>query len=432
MTREFESHLRPFERAGARWLLGIGAALLWLHFAVLDRTAIDDDAYFAAALDHASLWQFLRERYLTWSGRLPMDGLAALLMHHLWLWRVANVAMVALLCASVARLGFGDALPRATGLACAFAILLLMPPPVLREAAWWVTGSLNYLWPVALGTWAMVALFERRPRSAAHWFALGCAAGFAAYCEQMALAMLAIGVPRWWQLWRNGRAGPGDAWMLAALVVNAAVNFGAPGAQHRFSMETVRWFPDYDLLATIDKLHLGLDLIATTMARHSNLLVPLMLGATMALVRRAPVAPGVRNGLFAGMAGLAVLLLVRRVTALSASDGASVMDAVSLAMTLFGVGCLAIGAGVVLAHARGAAWFAWAMAAGSGTIAAVAFSPTVFASGTRTRFVCLVVMTVVACRLVASVRAQFGDRVFRRTMAVAGVVAAVRLAELLT
>jgi len=39
---------------------------------------------------------------------------------------------------------------------------------------------------------------------------------------------------------------------------------------------------------------------------------------------------------------------------------------------------------------------------------------------------------VVACRLLASVRAQFGDRVFRRTMAVAGVVAAVRLAELLT
>ena len=47
------------------------------------------------------------------------------------------------------------------------------------------------------------------------------------------------------------------------------------------------------------------------------------------------------------------------------------------------------------------------MLAGWASLAAVAFSPTVYASGERTRFVACAVMLVVTCRLIAHARNRF-------------------------
>ena len=72
----------------------------------------------------------------------------------------------------------------------------------------------------------------------------------------------------------------------------------------------------------------------------------------------------------------------------------------------------AIGALVLcVAHAierdnrREAAWFAWSMCVGLGTLAAMAFSPTVHGSGARTGFVACVALLVGTCRMLAMVRA---------------------------
>ena len=51
--------------------------LCLLHFAVFDRRPDMDDAYFPDALDRQTLVEFLLDRYLHWSGRLPIDAAAA-------------------------------------------------------------------------------------------------------------------------------------------------------------------------------------------------------------------------------------------------------------------------------------------------------------------------------------------------------------------
>lgn len=434
---------RGVPRATAAACAAMALALAWLHFGVLDRDLAQiDDGYFAVALDDRSLWTFLGERYLTWSGRLPIDALSVLLMNHVWIWRIGNVGMVLLLCACVAKLGFGERLSPAAGLACAFALLWCMPPPVLHDGAWWVSGSFNYLWPAASGLYALQSMFDVRPRAAWRWVLPACAAGFAAYAEQVAIALFLIGVPRaaWWA--RSQRVHAGHVAILACLSINAAINFGAPGAQARFDIDLARFFPDYDTLGLVDKLHLALGLVAGMLTRSSNFLAMLLVGATAALLVHAPMARGLRIALLAGLAALACAWLLPILTmpiegwgkriaiaGVSAANGAAPMRSVALAVASYGVACLVVGVGVALrAHCtRHALWVAWALAVGLATLAALAFSPTVYSSGSRIRFVACIALLVATCHVLGHVRVRFGERVFERTMAFAAIVAVLRI-----
>ncbi|MCC8361746.1 DUF6056 family protein [Lysobacter sp. A6] len=387
-----------------------------LHVAVFDRKPDYDDAYFAAALDHQTLGAFLLERYMRWSGRLPIDAFAALLLDHLWIWRIVNVAMVVWLCASAARLGFGRRLGPFAGTGCAFALLWCMPSPVLRDAAWWVSGSFNYLWPTAAGLAAMVPLFDRRTRGPWAWAGIVLAGGFAAYHEQVALAMLGIGLPRVAWLWRTKRLGRGEVVLMVSILVNAAINFGAPGIQHRYVVEIGNFYPTFDQLTLWDKGVLGLEVLAK-LARSSNVLLVLSCGALVALSLRATMPRGARIGVLAACALLVVAVIAPKL-----------LPPVLVACALVG---LVAGIGLVVQEddRREAVWRAWTLAVGFGTLAAMAMSPTVHGSGSRTSFVACIALLIATCRLLVEVRARFGQRAFAWTMGAACVVALLRVFE---
>lgn len=127
------------------WLFSalVVVAVFYLNFFVFERRPDGDDALFSAAISKNGLWQFLQYRYMHWSGRVPND-IALVLLNHMVAWKVLNACMLLLLCYSIGRIGFADRLPRSSSMACAFALFMLLTPGVLSEAAWWVTGSLNY------------------------------------------------------------------------------------------------------------------------------------------------------------------------------------------------------------------------------------------------------------------------------------------------
>ena len=93
---------RYWRTPGFGWLLGVVAILAYLHFAVFDRRNTSDDLIFSLVLDQGSLWSFMRERYLTWTGRWPMEIVGSLLLPNLWAWRLLNIAVVFALCFNVA------------------------------------------------------------------------------------------------------------------------------------------------------------------------------------------------------------------------------------------------------------------------------------------------------------------------------------------
>jgi len=81
------------------------------------------------------------------------------------------------------------------------------------------------------------------------------------------------------------------------------------------------------------------------------------------------------------------------------------------------------------AGTREAAWFAWSLSIGVGTLAAMALSPTVHGSGSRTAFAACIALLVATCRLLVEVRERFGARAFAWTMCGAVVMTAARIVE---
>jgi predicted membrane-bound dolichyl-phosphate-mannose-protein mannosyltransferase len=83
----------------------------------------------------------------------------------------------------------------------------------------------------------------------------------------------------------------------------------------------------------------------------------------------------------------------------------------TLALAVFGATCLVVGTFIALRDRtpRAAGWLAWSLMLGFASLAALAFSPTVYASGERTRFALCAVLMIVLCRLIAEARERLGD-----------------------
>src|SRR3546814_17141511 len=107
--------------------------------------------------------------------------------------------MLLLFCHSAGRLALASTgKSGATTTSLAFAFLMLVSPDMLYPAAWWMNGSVNYLWPAALGLYGMLAFAEPRNRRPLARFACLLASGLAMYNDQVALVLLhaALLVPR--------------------------------------------------------------------------------------------------------------------------------------------------------------------------------------------------------------------------------------------
>ena len=102
------------------------------------------------------------------------------------------------------------------------------------------------------------------------------------------------------------------------------------------------------------------------------------------------------------------------------------------AWVAFSIACLVMAAVVASWHAL-REWKAAlvALLLGLASVAAMGFSPTAYASGSRIYFVCQVALLLVALRLVAGVEREFGSRAANVGMVVVAVAAGYRVLRLL-
>ena len=121
-----------------------------------------DDAFFDSCVKSMSFLEYLKERYLTWTGRIGGEtAIYVTFTLGIWFWRVANAFMVTML-PTLVFLIFKKIYPGDVGakptwsdlrlflLTCAG--FLLMDVVTFGHAAVWVNGSVFY-------TWALVSAF---------------------------------------------------------------------------------------------------------------------------------------------------------------------------------------------------------------------------------------------------------------------------------
>ena len=244
-------------RSAAWWLLAffiLMAVLAQLHG---PRGGADDDARYAAALDHSGLWDWIRERYATWSGRALIDAITVVLIRHPWLWRLLNAAFATLLVWALAR-----HLARERDAAVMRFLVIgffLLDAEVLRQGAWWMSNSFNYLWPAALG--ALACLPFARPGAPRALFAATVpAAAYAASQEQAGVLLLVFQGLLAWRLARERKLGRWHGLQLAVTAAAFAVVALSPGSARRFQVHVQQWFPEYGTLSLAERAFSGLQM----------------------------------------------------------------------------------------------------------------------------------------------------------------------------
>lgn len=102
-----------------------------------------DDPFFAAATDDKTMWQFLSERYQTWTSRIVIDFLVVSLVDHLIVWKILDIIVFSSMPVLFAKILGDTKLVRW----CSAAAILLYPFHDVGSAGW-VTTTINYLWPI--------------------------------------------------------------------------------------------------------------------------------------------------------------------------------------------------------------------------------------------------------------------------------------------
>jgi len=416
--------------------LFLGAVVLsicLLHVLAFGNRHVADDAWFASALDSRNLFDFLAWRYREWSGRIPVEAAVVLLVSHPVVWKVGNALAWLVFCHAAGRVALartGMDPPRSTCIA--FVLLMLMAPDVLYPAAWWMTGSVNYLWPVAFGLLGLLPWVEPREQGRVGRIACLLASGVAMYNEQVALALLPAAAILVGLRARQRRLRAWDIAQAAFMVANALVVFLAPGSRKRFLSEQALRFPDFSTLDAMDKATIGAGLVLDGLVDPSNWLLAALIVLAGALVLRSPAGIGSRLAMLGMLAYLALGYVaaipgfpggagLRQMYVLLPLDGATANSSRAYALaawSCFAVACLLAACVVSLWRSRresiGAAL---ALLLGIGSLLAIGFSPTAYASGARVQFVCQVAFLLVAARLLAEVRARFGARAFALALA---------------
>lgn len=102
-----------------------------------------DDPFFAAATDDKTMWQFLSERYQTWTSRIVIDFLVVSLVDHLIVWKILDIIVFASMPVLFAKILGDTKLIRW----CSVGAILIYPFHDVGSAGW-VTTTINYLWPI--------------------------------------------------------------------------------------------------------------------------------------------------------------------------------------------------------------------------------------------------------------------------------------------
>lgn len=118
-----------------------------------------DDAIFLQTVSEYKFFDFLKMRYISWSGRLAADAAAYILFSlPLFVWRVFNAVAIC----SIIHLLIQSLLKKVNPLISiliAATALVLLDFHVTGWACFWITGSIFYLWPAAAAIFAIYTLY---------------------------------------------------------------------------------------------------------------------------------------------------------------------------------------------------------------------------------------------------------------------------------
>lgn len=401
--------------------------LLFLHFQM--NVMFGDAPFFRKHL-LAQFWQdFIIQRYYTWSSRSLVEGVLAPLTFAPWLWHILDILVILLI---VNSMGHIFQCRRSDTFAYWAIVLSLGCYPIMSMyTAGWMATTLNYSWPFACGIFSVsciIRLLRRNTRPSwrtadDRWFIIQLglsfpATLFAANVEQMTiLLLLVVGALCTVDLLRSHRLNAFVISQLVLILASFAFILASPGNANRSIQEVRNHWPDkvhfaqaleYSDLSLVHKLFIaGASTLDQYLLSPSWITCALTVMLSVAIWQKAFTRNGIKRAASLAVATVPLVLLMLQLPAKTKrhsqlrflsyhyfdfTDGRILLTVCQLIV------CLLIIVELYWLYGKSNGFLAaiFILAAGFATRMAMGFSPTIFASSTRTFFfmdMCLIFVT---------------------------------------
>lgn len=219
---------------------------------------ISDDIWFLNAPSGIFDWSLLVERYLNWTSRLLIDAIVVALLHlPTVVWGVLNSAIIVLFAISLSKL-FVHKNKRTSNWFITF--LLFTYPFFEISITGWINVSVNYIWPLSLGTYSLILVKKIISQKNIHKYEyiLSALALFIAINQELmcAVLLLILVIAAVYLIIKRQ-----SHWFIIFAVILCAIGMiyilTTPGNQVRTDTE-MRWFEDFNHISIIEKLEIGI------------------------------------------------------------------------------------------------------------------------------------------------------------------------------
>lgn len=224
-------------------------AVLYLSNFNIDMST--DDGWFMQVSRKYSLLEYLQWRYNSWSARLFPEAmlylifLVPLFIHHLvtaFAWLLYSYSLVRIVVGTVSRKNF----------LVAFLSLGFINVWVMKDSIFWITGAINYLWPLALGLFAFIPYADHffRNKTSSIWVYLFSALIFSFSNEQLIVCAIGVVLVYHGAIIVTKRKENYYLYIPTAFFITGfTFMLLAPGNKLRMQQEIKMWMPDFQTLS---------------------------------------------------------------------------------------------------------------------------------------------------------------------------------------
>lgn len=217
-----------------------------------------DDTNFTVQIMDSGAIQWVKNRYFEWSGRLFSDFAAGIFLPlNKIYWALTNGFFATLLLYSIKKLTLQYGLK---GLLFSAASLGYIALGTLVDSSLWITGSFNYLWPISLGLFSLILVFNesRGIRTRFSFIYLLAAILSSLGVEQLTACLLCFSLLANFQFLILNRKINLHLFLYSIVVsISALIVMMSPGTKIRIAKDSIRWYPEFPTLSLSEKIISG-------------------------------------------------------------------------------------------------------------------------------------------------------------------------------
>jgi len=229
-----------------------------------------DDVTFSHALEGAPLFDYLLDRYITWSGRIVIEGLMiSTITTHIF-WKLMIPFCFILSSHLVWSITLKNKLDFRLGTPLVMMAMLLINSPVAGDAQWWVTGFYNYLLPVTCALFLISVVMS--PFAGMGKLSLALLLSFIATSSEQVAVLLIVVVPFMLFIESNKRLSNKVLVVsYVAILLGSALTLLSPGSASRFYVEASRFMPQSIEMNILQKSIIGVDRLVEHISTGRNI-----------------------------------------------------------------------------------------------------------------------------------------------------------------